>query len=86
MSKQMYWGIMCRTCRKLLAFETGLDGSFGRGRASVKPGTIRCSLGHAHIYFPKDFRFYTSATPITETVMEGNRSAYEAINPTAHMA
>ena len=67
-----YWGILCRTCLELTAFDTC--------PLSMKPGAIRCSQGHNHIYFPRDFRFFPSAVPVTDEVMQKNREAFMAIN------
>jgi hypothetical protein len=87
MSEQKtYCGILCRTCRELVAFDTCPYVSFGSGAASMKPGTIRCDRGHTHIYFPRDFCFYPSVDPIGDTTMERNREAYRAINPAARVA
>jgi hypothetical protein len=84
MSEHTYWGILCRTCRELVAFDTCPYPSLGG--ASAKPGAVRCDLGHNHIYFPRDFHFYPSKTPIAEMTMEANRAVYGAINSPAHMA
>ena len=74
MSEQRtYWGNLCRTCRKLIAFDTCSYISFGPRAASMKPGAIRCNQGHNHIYYPRDFCFYPSAVPISEATMEANR-------------
>ena len=75
-----YWGVMCRTCKQLVAFDVCPYESFGPGAASMKPGAIRCSLGHNHIYFPRDFGFRTSAIPVADAVMRENRDVYRAIN------
>jgi hypothetical protein len=83
-----YWGILCRTCRELVAFDTCPYVSFGPEAASMRPGAIRCRLGHDHIYFPRDFGFRVSAASIAEAVMRENRDVYRAINspgkPTSH--
>jgi hypothetical protein len=83
-----YWGVLCRTCRELVAFDIAPYVSFGPAAASMKPGAIRCQLGHNHIYFPRDFGFRGSAVPIAEAVMRDNRQVYRAINspgkPTSH--
>jgi hypothetical protein len=46
----------------------------------MKPGMIRCSQDHTHIYFPRDFGFIPSAIPIRDETMRENRTAYAAIN------
>ena len=81
MSEQRtYWGILCRTCREPVAFDAPPYNKSGLGKAHVRPGAIRCGHGHNHIYFPRDFRFFSSAAPIAEETMRENRSAYVAIN------
>ena len=55
-----YWGVICRTCRELVAFDNCPYISFGPGAAGMKPGAIRCGRGHNHIYFPRDFGSSTS--------------------------
>jgi hypothetical protein len=75
-----YWGVLCRTCRELVAFDTCPYMSFGPEAASMKPGAIRCGQGHNHIYFPRDFQFCASAAPIPDAVMGENRELYRAIN------
>jgi hypothetical protein len=76
-----YWGVLCRSCDELVAFDTHPYLSFGSGAASMNPGTIRCAHGHVHIYFPRDFQFFFSDIPVTDAAMQGNREAYRAINP-----
>jgi len=80
-SKTTYWGVPCRTCHELVAFDVCPYMSFGSGAASMKPGTILCSQGHNHIYFPRDFAFIPSAVLIADETMQENRAAYAAINP-----
>jgi hypothetical protein len=81
MSEQgTYWGILCRTCRGLVAFDTRPYHEFGLGRANARPGAILCDQGHNHIYFPRDFHFFASAVPITEEMMQQNRATYAATN------
>jgi hypothetical protein len=46
----------------------------------MKPGAIRCSQGHNHIYFPRDFGFRASPVAIAEAAMRENRDVYRAIN------
>jgi hypothetical protein len=81
-----YWGILCRTCRQLVAFDTSPYVSFGAGAASMKPGAISCRQGHMHIYFPRDFCFRPSPTSIPDAALEENRAAYRAINPPTRAA
>jgi hypothetical protein len=76
----LYWGVLCRTCRELVAFDACPYASFGPAAASIRPGAIRCSQEHNHIYFPRDFGFRASEVPIAETVMRENRDIYRAIN------
>jgi hypothetical protein len=75
-----YWGVLCRTCRELVAFDTCPYASFGPAAACMKPGAIRCGQGHNHIYFPRDFQFCASPAPIPDAVMRENREVYRAIN------
>jgi hypothetical protein len=75
-----YWGILCKRCRELVAFDASPYESFGPGAASMKPGAICCRRGHNHIYFPRDFGFHSSAAPIAEAEMKENRDTYRAIN------
>jgi hypothetical protein len=77
-----YWGVKCRTCQKLVAFDVCPYLSFGIGAASMKPGAICCSQGHNHIYFPRDFQFVPSAATVPDEVMRVNRETYRAINAT----
>jgi hypothetical protein len=76
-----YWGILCRTCSELVAFDKGPYHSFGPEAASMRPGAILCGQGHNHIYFPNDFHFIPSAVRIPDAVMERNRDVYRAVNP-----
>jgi hypothetical protein len=82
-SAPTYWGILCRTCRDLVAFDISPYVSFGPDAASMNPGAIRCDRGHNHIYFPRDFGFVSVAVPISDAVMLENREAYRAVNPPA---
>jgi hypothetical protein len=77
-----YWGVLCRTCREVVAFDSSPYVSFGPAAASMKPGAIRCGQGHTHIYFPRDFQFCASAVPIPDGVMRENRDLFQAINST----
>jgi hypothetical protein len=87
MSEQtMYWGVLCRICGELVAFDTSPFVSFGPRAASMKPGSIRCSRGHNHIYFPRDYCFHPSADRISEATMEANRILYGKINPSGRVA
>jgi len=76
-----YWGICCRTCATLVAFDVCPYVSFGPASASMRPGAIRCTQGHNHIYFPRDFRFLSSAVCIPDADMQQNRDTYKAVNP-----
>jgi len=84
--QRTYWGILCRTCRELVAFDTCPSSWFECGGANVKPGAIRCNQGHTHIYFPADFGSYPSTAPISETAIEENRASYSRVNPLGNMA
>jgi hypothetical protein len=77
-----YWGVKCRTCEELVAFDVCPYLSFGTGAASMKPGAIRCSGGHNHIYFPRDFQFIPSSARIPQETMRENRDVYRAVNST----
>jgi hypothetical protein len=76
-----YWGIHCRTCREIVAFDSCPYATFGPYAAHMHPGAICCGSGHNHIYFPRDFQFIVSAVLIAPAVMLQNREAYRAINP-----
>lgn len=76
-----YWGVLCRSCEGLIAFDAFPCSKSGLGAASTKPGTIRCFLGHTHIYFPRDFRLFTSSNLITDATIHEDHVAYEAVNP-----
>jgi hypothetical protein len=76
-----YWGVLCRSCVELVAFDICPYLSFGPGAANAHPGAIRCAHGHNHIYFPRDFQFFYSDVSIDDAVMQGNREAYRAIDP-----
>jgi hypothetical protein len=80
-NERTYWGVSCRTCGDLVAFDIGPCPAFGLGSRILKPGAIRCVQGHNHIYFPRDFRFFPSEIAIAEVTMQANRTAYIAINP-----
>jgi hypothetical protein len=75
-----YWGVVCRTCGELVAFDASPYESFGPEAASTRPGAIRCRHGHTHIYFPRDFGFRASTAPIADTAMRENRDVYRATN------
>jgi len=79
-NEPIYWGVLCRSCAELVAFDHSPYHSFGPGGANMKPGTIRCAHGHSHIYFPRDYEFFFSEVSITDVVMQGHREAYRAIN------
>jgi hypothetical protein len=85
-NEKIYWGILCRTCRELVAYDIRPYVSFGPGAASMRPGAVRCGHGHTHIYFPRDFQFFASESPIEEAVMLENREAYNATNPASQDA
>ena len=76
-----YWGVLCRSWAGPIAFDARPCNESRLWSANTKPGAIRCFLGHNHIYFPRDFRFFPSTTLITDATMQDNRAAYEAINP-----
>jgi hypothetical protein len=82
-SQTSFWGVSCRTCHELVAFDICPYASFGSGAAGMKPGTIRCSQDHTHIYFPRDFGFISSAVRISDETMWKNRAGYVDINPTS---
>jgi hypothetical protein len=76
-----YWGILCRTCAKLVAFDTLPPQSCGPGAEGSGAGTIRCAQGHSHIYFPRDFRLFPSTVAIADATMQENLKVYKSINP-----
>jgi hypothetical protein len=80
-----YWGVPCRTCKELVLFDTYPCNTFGITTATRRPGAIRCTMGHNHIYFPHDFRYWPSAIAIDEATMEHNRTEYLAINPASRL-
>jgi hypothetical protein len=80
-AKDTYWGILCRSCQELVAFDRCPYPTFGAGAANQQPAAIRCSHGHNFIYFPRDFQFVTSALSIPDTVLLHNRETFRAINP-----
>ena len=82
-SETTYWGVLCRTCARPIAFDTRPFHQSGLGAANTKPGAIRCFLGHNHIYFPRDFHFFPSTAVITDVTMQENRAVYGAINSSA---
>ena len=61
--EKTYWGILCRACSEPVAFNTRPYHEFGLGSASVRPGAIRCSHGHNHIYFPARFPLRSFLSP-----------------------
>jgi hypothetical protein len=79
-NEKTYWGILCRACSEPVAFDIQVCQMFGPGAAD-RPGAIRCAHGHNHIYFPRNFQFFSSAVAITDAVMQENHGAYQAINP-----
>lgn len=78
-----YWGVLCRSCAELVAFDISPYCSFGAGAANVKPGAIRCAHGHNHIYIPRDFQFFLSDFPISDVAIQANREAHRAVNPSS---
>jgi len=82
-SATTYWGILCRTCRQMTAFDIYPCVSFEYGAANMKPSAIRCDRGHNHIYFPRDFRLRPSAIAISDAVIQENCEAFRAINPSS---
>lgn len=76
-----YWGVLCRSCAELVAFDTLPYHRLGLGIANAKPGAICCSHGHNHIYFPSDFCFFDSEVGISDASMAENCSTYAATNP-----
>jgi hypothetical protein len=76
-----YWGVSCRGCSEVVAFDVAPYTSFGPRAASTRPGAIRCSLGHSYVYFPGDFQFLASSVAISDEVMRKNRDAFQADNP-----
>jgi hypothetical protein len=85
-SQTTFWGVLCRTCRELIAFDICPYTSFGPGAASMKPGSIRCGLGHNHIYYPRDFGFLSSVVLIPDATMGENRAAFAAVNPSGFVS
>jgi hypothetical protein len=83
LTETTYWGILCRTCRELVAFDICPYVSFGPGAANMRPGAIRCCHDHNHIYFPRDFGFFPSVVRITDAAMHKNRETFRAINPSS---
>jgi hypothetical protein len=80
----VYWGVLCKTCRGIVAFDVAPYVSFGPVAASMQPGAICCGKRHNHIYYPRDFGFRGSTVPIAEAVMQGNRDLYKAVNSPGH--
>ena len=79
-NETIYWGILCRQCSELVAFGAPSHQHFEVESECARPGAIRCANGHNYIYFPRDFRFFTSAVAIPEAVMQRNLEAHSAIN------
>jgi hypothetical protein len=79
----LYWGVLCRTCSKPVAFDTLPCHKGGLGSINLRPGAISCEVGHNHIYFPRDFRFFAADALITGKTMDDNRLAHRAINPSS---
>ena len=76
-----YWGILCRKCMELVAYGTAPPRSTGPGVEGSSPGTVRCTKGHTHIYFPRDFRLFPSAVTIAEATLQNNLESFRATNP-----
>jgi hypothetical protein len=76
-----YWGILCRTCADLVAFGTIPGQNSDPGTEDSGPGTIRCTKGHTHIYYPRDFGLFPAVTIIVDTVIRENVRVYKVINP-----
>jgi hypothetical protein len=83
-SESNYWGVVCKTCKGLVAFDVAPFASFGLQAFSMQPGAICCGQGHTHIYFPRDFGFSCSVVSIRDAVMRGNRDVYRTINVSGH--
>jgi len=77
-----YWGVFCRSCSAPIAFGAPSHHQFQMESAYAKPGSIRCANGHNHIYFPRDFQFFTSAA-IPEAVLQANRESNPPMKPAA---
>jgi hypothetical protein len=77
----IYWGVLCRKCSEPVAFGSPSHQQFELGSAYARPGAIRCTNGHNHIYFPRDFKFFASAEEISDAAMRGNREAHRVNNP-----
>ncbi len=75
-----YWGVLCRSCMQLVAFDVRPYRSFGPEGTNIKPGSIRCVNGHNHIYYPRDFQFFFSEVAISDAAMQQNREAFMVIN------
>ena len=80
-----YLGVLCRTCAEPIAFDACPFSKSGLGSANKRPGAIRCSLGHNHIYFPRDYQFFASVALITDATVRDNQAAYEATNPSSKL-
>jgi hypothetical protein len=78
----IYWGVLCRKCSESIAFGAPCHQQFELESTFAKPGAIRCANGHTYIYFPRDFRFFATAAEIPDALMQANREAHRATNPT----
>jgi hypothetical protein len=84
MKKQtIYWGVVCRKCSSPVAFGCPSHHQFELGTAYDRPGAIQCANGHNAIYFPRDFKFFSSDEEISDDTMRRNREAHRATNPVA---
>jgi hypothetical protein len=82
MSREItYWGISCRACNEAIAFDRGPYNKSGLGVKNAKPGAFRCIHGHNHIYYRRDFRFFSSDTQISDAIRRDNCRLYWAVNP-----
>ncbi len=73
-------GILCRTCSELIAFDSRPFHTYGSGTANLRPGAIRCTHGHSHSTFPRDFGLFFCKTPITDATMRENCMSRQATN------
>lgn len=83
MKQTIYWGVLCRACSEPVAFGSPSHQQFELETEYGRPGSICCEQGHNFFYFPRDFKFFSSAEVISDAVMQRNRDAHWAINPPA---
>jgi hypothetical protein len=79
------WGVKCKSCFEPVVFDVRPYRASGVGVVNLKPGAIDCVRGHKHIYFPRDFHFFSSMVPPTEEIIEQNCATYIAINPSCQL-